>query len=321
MRTRTLLFTALLGLCAAGTAAAADSYPSRPVTLVVPYPAGGNVDISARILAEALSKKFGRTFVVENKAGAGGQIGGSYVARSDPDGYTLFVSSNGPLQISELVFPKPLYHWKQAFEPISTIALSPIVLTASPKFAVDSVADLLNKAKAEPLIMGSPGAGTINHLASELLQYQAGVKWDTAHYRGNAPEIQDLLGGQVLFSFEQTTVAMPYYSSGKLQPLAVASAERVPMLPDVPTFKELGYKNYEAVTYTALVAPKNTPKAIIDALANATRQALADPGVIKKFSDSHAIAHSSTPADLTRFLDAETAKWSEVIQRAHITSQ
>lgn len=322
MNHRLALFSAALALTLPLAApAAAQSYPDKPVTLVVPYPPGGNVDISARILAEALSRKFKQTFVVENKAGAGGQIGGNYVARSTPDGYTLFVSSNGPLQIAELVFAKPMYQWKQVFHPISTIALSPVVLTASPKLTVNSVDELLAKAKAEPMVMGSPGAGTINHLASELLQLQSGVKWDTAHYRGNAPEITDLIGGQVLFSFEQTTVAMPYYTSGKLRPLAVASSERVPMLPNVPTMKELGYKDYEAVTYTALVAPKDTPKAVIDALAAATREVLAEPDVAKRLTDSHAIPHGLSPEETTRFLDAETAKWSEVIRRANITAE
>lgn len=237
MKIRQLAF-AMLAFTAVSSHA--SNWPTQPVQIVVPYPPGGNVDVAARIIAPSLEKAFGQPFVVENRAGAGGLIAGEYVARSKPDGNTLFMAANGPLLFSPLIFNRPAYHWETDFKPISTVSLTPMVMQARPSLQVNSFQELIDHAKKNPgdLNMASPGAGTSNHLMSELLQKETGAKWVTVHYKGNAPATTDLIGGQVDFNFDQVSVALPFINSGKLKPLAVTSDKRVPSLPDVPTLEE-----------------------------------------------------------------------------------
>lgn len=321
MKIRKLAFAASLALLT--TAAHAASWPTQPVQIVVPYPPGGNVDTAARIIAPGLEKKFGQTFVVENKSGAGGMIAGEYVARAKPDGHTLFMAANGPLLYSPIIFNRPVYQWKESFEPISTVSLTPMVMQVRPTLDVKNFEDFVAYAKANPgkLNMASPGAGTSNHLMSEMLQKQTGADWVTIHYKGNAPATVDLIGGQVDFNFDQVSVALPFIQEGKLKPLAVTSEKRVPSLPDVPTLQEAGLDGLVAYTFTGLLAPKGTPSDVVRRLSDAVREVLAQPDVIEKFAKLGAEARGATPADFASYLAKEDARWVPIIKNANITAK
>ncbi|MFT0546469.1 Bug family tripartite tricarboxylate transporter substrate binding protein [Allopusillimonas ginsengisoli] len=301
----------------------AADWPDKTVRIVVPYPPGGNVDVAARIIAPGLEKEFGQTFVVENRAGAGGLIAGEYVARAEPDGSTLFMAANGPLLFSPIIFNRPVYHWKTDFAPISTVSLTPMVMQVSPSLKVDSFAAFIDYAKKNPgkLNMASPGAGTSNHLMSEMLQKKTGAKWLTVHYKGNAPATTDLIGGQVDFNFDQVSVALPFIKEGKLKPLAVTSAKRVPSLPDVPTMEEVGLDGLVAYTFTGLLAPNGTPDDVIQRLSAALKTILAQPEIIEKFQKLGAEAHSATPQDFQAYLETEDKRWVPIIEQAGITAK
>jgi len=284
---------------------------------------GGNVDVAARIIAPGLEQEFGQPFVVDNRAGAGGLIAGEYVARSKPDGNTLFMAANGPLLFSPLIFNRPAYHWKEDFKPISTVSLTPMVLQGGRSLKQDSFEALIAYAKKNPgkLNMASPGAGTSNHLLSELLQRETGAKWTTVHYKGNAPATTDLLGGQVDFNFDQVSVALPFIKDGKLKPLAVTSEHRVPSLPDVPTLEEAGLKGMTAYTFTGLLAPKGTPDEVIQRISAALAKILSKPEIIEKFQQLGAEARSATPQEFQAYLQKEDARWVPIIRQAGITAQ
>jgi len=321
MKRNPLRLGAALALSAFATLAQA-AWPEKPVKIVVPYPPGGNVDVAARLIAPGLQQALGQPFIVENKPGAGGMIAGEQVARSDPDGYTLFMAANGPLLFSPLIFKREAYKWDRDFAPISSISYTPLVLQVKPDLPAKSLSDLIALAKKEPgkLNMASPGAGTTNHLVSELLQSLTGARWTTAQYKGNAPATTDLLGGQVDFNFDQISVALPYVKEGRLRALAVTTAKRVPSMPDVPTFAEAGVQGMEAATFTGLLAPKGTPPEILAKLSEALTRILAEPTIIKRFEELGAEARGSSPEAFTRYLAAEDARWTPIIKRAGITA-
>lgn len=301
----------------------AQNWPTKPVRIVVPYPPGGNVDTAARVIAPGLQEALGQPFIVENKAGAGGMIAGEHVAKSEPDGHTLFLAANGPLLFSPLIFNRTPYHWEKDFVPISSVSFTPLVLQVHPSVPAKTLGELLALARKEPgkLMMASPGAGTTNHLVSELLQSITGAKWTTVHYKGNAPATFDLIGGQTQFNFDQVSVALPYIKEGKLRALAVTTEKRVASLPDVPTFAEAGVKGMEAATFTGLLAPAGTPKDIVDKLSVALGKVLKDKQVIEKFDALGAEARGSTPEEFHRYLKKEDATWTPVIKRANINAK
>ena len=311
---------AALALMAATTLA--HAWPDKPVKIVVPYPPGGNVDVAARLISPGLQAAFGQPFIVENKPGAGGMIAGEQVARSAPDGYTLFMAANGPLLFSPLIFKRQAYKWDQDFEPISSVSYTPLVLQVRPGLPVKDLGELLALARKEPgkLNMASPGAGTTNHLVSELLQSLTGARWTTAQYKGNAPATTDLLGGQVDFNFDQISVSLPYIKEGRTRGLAVTTARRVPSLPDIPTFAEAGVPGMEAATFTGLLAPKGTPPEVLARLSQALEKILSQPEIIQRFQELGADAQASSSADFTRYLAAEDARWTPIIERAGITA-
>jgi tripartite-type tricarboxylate transporter receptor subunit TctC len=312
-------FIALVALAAAGPAAA-QAWPDKPVRLVVPYPPGGNVDTAARLVAPGLQQALGQPFIIENKAGAGGMIAGEFVAKSAPDGYTLFFTANGPLLFSPLIFGRTPYQWDKSFAPISSVSFTPLVLQVYPSVQAKTLAELLALAKKEPgkLTMASPGAGTTNHLISELLQSTTGASWTTVHYKGNAPATTDLLAGRVEFNFDQVSVSLPYIKQGKVRALAVTATKRVPSLPDVPTFDEAGLKGMDAATFTGVLAPAGTPKEILARMSGALSKALQDKGVIEKFDAMGAEARGMTPEEFQAYLQREYDKWAPVIRRANI---
>ena len=313
------LLALLLGTLLAAPLLAQD-WPAKPVRLVVPYPPGGNVDGAARIVAAELQKLLKQSVLVENKAGAGGLLAGEMVAKADADGYTLFVAANGPLLYSPVIFNRPLYHWQKSFVPISMLSLTPLVLQVHPSVAAKTAPELIALAKARPegLSMASPGAGTTNHLLSEMLQKVAGVRWLTVHYKGNAPATNDLLGGQVQFNFDQVSVAQPFIKDGRTRALAVVAPQRVKWLPDVPTLEEQGIKGVEGQTFTGVLAPAGTPAPVIARLSAALRDVLQDPAVVARFFAAGAEARWLSPADFSTYLAREESTWLPIIKAANI---
>ena len=320
MKSFNIFIGAVLIACASG--AHASDWPNKPVQIVVPYPPGGNVDTAARIIVKGLEKKFGQPFIVQNRAGAGGMIAGEYVARSTPDGYTFFMAANGPLLYSPIIFNRPVYHWKDSFEPVSTVSLTPMVMQINPNLGISTFVEFIEYAKANPgkLNMASPGAGTSNHLMSEMLQARSGANWVTIHYKGNAPATVDLLAGQVDFNFDQISVALPFIQDKKLVPLAVTSDKRLSSLPDVPTFGQAGLDTLVAYTFTGLLAPKNTPKNIVDDLSQALKEVLEQPQIIAQFEQLGAQADWSSPEQFAAYLASEEARWVPIIKSANIKS-
>jgi tripartite-type tricarboxylate transporter receptor subunit TctC len=316
------LACALVTAALAAPAQAQSTWPDKPVHLVVPYPPGGNVDSAARVIAERLQVLLKQPFVIENKSGAGGMIGGEYVARSAPDGYTFFMGANGPILYSPTIFKRNLYDWKKDFVPIGAVSFTPLVLQVHPSTPYKTIAELMAAAKKADnrLTMASPGAGTTNHLVSEYLQRESGAKWLTVHYKGNAPATQDLIGGQVQFNLDQLSVALPFIQQGRTRALAVTSAARLPQLPEVPTLQEAGFKGFEAETFTGILAPAGTSREVVARFSNALRQVLAEKTVQDKFIAMGAEARPDTPERFAQFLAEEDRRWLPIIKQANISA-
>lgn len=298
----------------------AQTYPDKPVKIVVPFPPGGNVDISARIIAQALSEELGQPFVVENKPGAAGFVGADYVVKSKPDGYTLLVSSNSAISIAPLTNPNAPYEPLRDFAPVSMLAQTPLVIEVNPTVPAKSVAELVALAKRQPgqMTMATPSSGSINHMAIELFQSATGTKFNLVHYKGNAPAVNDLLGGHVQASFDQVTSSLQHIKAGKLRALAVTSATRAPELPEVPTLEEAGFKGLEAVTFTAMVGPQGMPPDVVARLNAAVNKALQSPAVKERFAAAGAQVRGTTPDEFFQFLRNEQARWGRVIKEANI---
>lgn len=299
-----------------------QTWPDKPVRLVLPYPPGGNVDGAARVVSEQLQAVFKQPFIVDNRPGAGGMIAGEFVARAQPDGYTFFFGANGPILFSPLIFTRSAYDWKKDFAPVSSVSFTPLVLHVHPATPYKTVGDVLaaGKIAGNSLTMASPGAGTTNHLASEYLQQLSGAKWTTVHYKGNAPATTDLLGGQVAFNFDQLSVALPFIQQGRTRALAVSSAKRQPQLPEVPTLQEAGF-DFTAETFTGVLAPAATPKPIVASLSAALQKILAGKVVQQRFEALGVEARGSSPEQFTEFLKKEEARWSPIIKQANIKAE
>lgn len=297
-----------------GTVMAAD-FPNAPVTLVVPYPPGGNVDSAARIIAPGLEERLGQPIVVENRAGAGGMIAAEYVKNADADGYTLFMAANGPLLFAPMTMNRPdAYDWKTDFAPIGSVSITPMALTVRTDQEVSTLEELVEKSKSSRMLLASPGAGTTNHLAAEKMKAVVGADWRIVHYKGNAPSIASLIGGETAFSFDQMSVILPHIKDGAVVPLAVTSAERVAALPDVPTLRETGVVDFTAVTFTGLLAPEGTPDEAIAAISEALNATLATDDVKKRFEDLGAIASPKSPAEFTELLTEIDETWRPEVE-------
>jgi tripartite-type tricarboxylate transporter receptor subunit TctC len=299
----------------------AETWPAKPIKMIIPYPPGGNVDTAARLVAPGLQKILGQPVLVENKPGAGGMISGEYVSKSAPDGYTFWFTANGPLLFSPLIFKKESYLWDKNFLPVSSVSITNIVLQVHPSLPVKTLKDLVNLAKKDPgkLIMASPGAGTTNHLLSEGFQGDTGASWTTIQYKGNAPATTDLIAGRAQFGFDQISVASQFIEQGKTRPIAVTSTERDPALPNVPTFVEEGYPQMVAATFTGVMAPVGTPKEVVTGMHNALARVLKDKEVMQRFSGIGAHARSMTPDEFSSYLRKEYDRWSAVIKKANIS--
>jgi tripartite-type tricarboxylate transporter receptor subunit TctC len=317
------LFQLLLGaaLVAAGAMPSiAQQFPSRSVTLVVPYAAGGNVDVSTRILQAGIGDVLGQPVIVENRPGAGGTIAGSYVMRSQPDGHTLLVGSNGPVMLGPMTMPKPPYQWDDAFAPVSQLAVATNMLLVRPGLPVNTVAELIEFARRNPgkVTLATSSGASINHFMAELLKLKAGISWTEVHYRGNAPAINDLIAGHVDIGFQQLVDASQHLKAGKLRALAVLGPKRTPSFPDVPTIAEAGFPDVQGVTFNGVFAPKATPKPVVDKLSDVIRQALAKPNVVAQLAGLGSEARGNTPEEFREFLLNESRKWADVMKQANI---
>ena len=306
------LFIALLP-----PAHAAETFPVRPIRFIVPYAPGGNVDISARIIAQPLGDVLGQTIVVDNRPGAGGNLGASLVAKATPDGYTLLVGSSGPLSVNPVIFKNLPYDSLKDFAPVSTVQAVPLVVLAGPKTGIQSVADLVKAAKAQPgkVTMASAGAGTTNHFAIELFASMAGIKVLHVPYKGSGPALAELLGGQVETMVDQLAASIGYVRDGRLKVLAVTTPQRAAALPNVPALDELGYKGYHAATLLGLLAPAGTPKPVIVRLNTAVRKTMDNAAVTDRFRGLGANPGASSPEEFSTRIREELRQWQGLVQK------
>ncbi|MGO4396825.1 Bug family tripartite tricarboxylate transporter substrate binding protein [Achromobacter sp. PAB15] len=318
-----LLLAAATAVAPATPALAADAYPSaRPITLIVPFPPGGPTDAMARRLAEKLREPLKQNVIVENRSGAGGNIGSEYVASAKPDGYTLLFGTSGPLAINVSLYKRQGYNPETSFAPIIRLGHLPNILVVNPSVPVNNAAELIAYAKQHPdkLSYASSGNGASSHLAGILFNQMAGTQIMHIPYKGTGPALNDLLGGQVSMSFTDILTALPYIKAGKLRAIGLASAQRSDALPDLPTLSEQGLKGYDVSVFFGIVAPKGTPADVVDTLNQAFKTALADPG-IKQTLHSQGIveAQDQSPQGLSAFITTEVPKWRELIKSANVS--
>ena len=312
----------LLGVSAFALAAIAGAqataYPTKPIRLVVPFPAGGATDILAREVAKHLTDTWGQSVVVDNRPGAGGNIGSELVAKAAPDGYTLEMGTVGTHAINASLYSKMPYDHVKDFVPVILVAGVPNVLEVNPAVPVNSVQELIAYAKANPgkLNFASSGSGTSIHLSGELFKVMAGVQMTHVPYKGSAPALQDLIGGQVQLMFDNLPPSLPQIKAGKLRALAVTSATRAPALPDTPTVAEAGLPGFEASSWFGVLAPAGTPPDIVNKLNAEIAKWLTSPGAKEKLASVGANIAGGTPEDFARHIQAETAKWAKVVKES-----
>ncbi len=299
---------------------AAEQFPTRPIRVIVPYAPGGNVDISARIIAPPLGEALGQTIVVDNRPGAGGNLGASLVAKATPDGYTLLVGSSGPLSVNPVIFKSLPYDTLKDFAPISTVQAVPLVVLAGPKSNINSIADVIAAAKARPgkLTMASAGTGTTNHFAIELFAHMANVKLLHIPYKGSGPALSELLGGQVETMIDQLAASIGYVRDGRLKVLAVTTQQRAAALPNVPTLEELGYKGYQASTLLGLLAPAGTPKPVVAKLNAGVRKIMDNNTVAERFRGLGANPGASSPEEFTARIRDELEQWRTLVKQLNL---
>ena len=310
-----LALVAALPMALAATHAVAADFPERPVSIVVPFPAGGTPDILARVLGEAVGKRLGQPVVVDNRAGAGGNIGAQAVMRAKPDGHTLLMCAFG-CSVAPLIYKPAPYDIKKDFAPVAMLATVPSVLVVNPKVPAKSLGELLTYARANPgkLNSASSGVGTSAHLATELLRAQVGVDLTHVPYKGAGQVASDLLGGQVDMYFDNLPASLPSIKAGKLRALAVASEKRSPSIPGVPTFAEAGVKNFIITPWFGLLAPAGTPEAALQRLNLAFNEALKDPAVAQRMVELGVLTAPDSRAALSEFIASESSKWKTIIE-------
>ena len=319
---RTLIAASLSALALSAIvlpAQAEDKWPSKPITYVVPFPAGGTTDILARLIGQKLGPALGTTVIIDNRPGAGGNIGSEMVSRAAPDGYTIMGGTISSHSINASLY-KLSYDPLKSFAPITLIGTNANVLVVNPSSPFKSVKELVAAARAKPgsLSFASAGNGTSQHLSAELFKTMTGIDMVHIPYKGSAPAIQDVIGGQVPLMFDTTVVAGPFIQSGKVRPLAVTSAKRVASLPDVPTMAEAGVPGYEVVSWQAMFAPAGTPSAIVQRLQTEVAAILKQPDVQERFAKLGVDPSGMAPQQLAEFQAAEIAKWAKVVKAANV---
>lgn len=297
----------------------AQAYPERTITLVVPFAAGGSTDVVARVIAQKMGDALGQQIVVENVAGAGGNLGADRVARAEPDGYTILMGTVATHALNPLILKTKPYDPEKDFAPISLLVVVPNVLVVNPQLPVNNVAELIALLKKEPdkHAYASSGNGTPLHLSGELFKSMAGVDMQHVPYKGSGPALNDLLGNQISIMFDNLPSSSAHIKSGTLKALGVTTAERASSFPDVPTIAET-VPGYETYTWNALFAPAGTPPEVISKLNEAAKTALADPDVAKRMADFSAKIVGSSPEELKTHVSEEIAKWGPVVKEANV---
>jgi tripartite-type tricarboxylate transporter receptor subunit TctC len=318
---RAALAIAAAGLCAAPRIARAQAWPSRPITMVLPFTAGGGTDILARAVAQHLGEALGQQVIVDNRSGAGGNIGAIAVARAAPNGYTILFGTPGPMANNKLTYRNPGFDPEQAFAPIVLIAKSPLIVAAKASLPVRNIRELVAHAKAHSghLTVGVPGNGTLGHITALLLERELGISMTSVPYRGTAQVVNDLIGEQIDLATDFLPSYLPLAQEGRVRALAVTTAQRSSDLPDVETVQEAGFRGFEASAWYALAAPSGTPGEIIErinALTNAFLQTPKGQDVLARLSMQ---AVGGTPADLRTFIAEELRKWGPVVREANIS--
>lgn len=316
--TRRLLLGAAMALGLAGAARA--EFPDRPVTLVIPFAAGGSTDVVGRIVADKMGAAMGQQVIVQNVGGAGGSLGASQVAKADPDGYTILMGTVATHALNPLILKQKPYDPVADFAPVSLLVLVPNVLAVNPELPVNSVQELIDLAKKDPgaLAYASSGNGTPLHLSGELFKSMAGVDITHIPYKGSGPALTDVLGNQVPIIFDNLPSASGHIASGKLRALGVTTAERAASFPDVPAIAET-LPGYETYTWNAIFAPAGTPPEVVAALNKAAVTAMADPAVAERMKEFSASIVASTPEALAEHVKAEMAKWEPVVREANVS--
>ncbi|XAJ99805.1 tripartite tricarboxylate transporter substrate binding protein [Vandammella animalimorsus] len=330
MRRFSLRLAALCTWALAGaTAFSADAqteqpWPAKPITFIVPYAAGGFADTRMRLIASKLEKELGATIVIENKAGAGGVIGTAQIAKAKPDGYTIGSGHLAPLAVNPTLTPKTVpYQVKTELTPIVLIEQAPLVLNVHQGVPAQTVQELIALARKDPggISFGSSGMGGAHHLSGELFAHQAGIKLSHVPYKGGAPAAADLMAGHIPMMFEMGYAAMPAIKSGKVRPLAVTSAQRLPLLPEVPTLAESGLTGFESTNWQGLIAPSGVPRDIVDKINAAANRVLQQPDVIAAFEETAGQVGGGSPEDFARLIESETAKWAQTISAAKLEAK
>jgi len=320
LRRRALLALSLaMPLASALSAHAADDFPTRPLRIVVPYPAGGIADKIAREVAEQLEQRLQQPVVVENRSGAAGNIGFDHVARQPADGYTLLLAPASNLTVQPALFKQLSYDPTRDFTPVSLLVQTPQVLLVNPALPVKTVQELIGYSKANPgKVNYGVSLGAYSHLAGELLRTLTGADFTAIPYQGSAPALNDLLAGQTQFVFNEVITAIPQIQAGKLRPLAVAYRSRAPWLPQVPTFAEAGIPNFEVTSWYGIVVRSGTPVAVVERVSRELHAIVQAPAFKRRYDDLSAFTVGSTPGEFSRFIQSETVKWTAVVKQAGI---
>lgn len=326
MRTRLATMGFAFAIVLAGGPALADTFPTRPLTLIVPAGPGGTTDVLARIIAQAMSKPLGQTVIVENVGGAGGTVGTQRAARAQPDGYTLNIGNMGTLAANVSLYPKLNLDPRRDFEPIGVVAHVPMILSASKKSGFRDLRAFLDHMRGNPgkVNFATPGLGSTGHLAPTLLLQQTGAKAELVAYRGAGPALNDLLSGTMDAVIDQTVTLIPAHQGGTATALAVTSKARLPQIPEVPTFAEAGLPSFDMIVWNAIVAPKGTPGPVLDKLVSALSAALEDPEVARRYADLAAQSPASAerrPEVLGKLIAADVDRWTGIIQAAGLATQ
>jgi tripartite-type tricarboxylate transporter receptor subunit TctC len=309
-----------VGLLAASGSAAAQSYPARAITLVVPFAPGGSASTAARSVADKMSEILGQQIVIDNRGGAGGTVATRAVAKTAPDGYTLLVVTSATVGTSPSLMQNLGYDPRKDFDPIGIIAATPNLIVVHPSFPARSLAELIKigKAAATPIPYGSPGTGTLNHLTVELLAYRTGMKLAHVPYKGAGPALNDLLGGHIGVLISAIPNAHSHIVAGTIHALAVTGAKRAPLIPDVPTFAEAGFPGYDVPLRWGLAAPAGTPRPLIEKLNQALNAALGADDVRRRLALEGAEPQPGTPEDYAAIIDREVTMWSNLVKTVGI---
>ncbi|MEA2877747.1 MAG: putative tricarboxylic transport rane protein [Hyphomicrobiales bacterium] len=313
------LIGAVAILTALAAPAGAQEWPSKQVNLIVPFSAGGTTDLFGRLLAQHMHQKFGQPFIVENRAGAGGNLGAAAVAKAAPDGYTFLVGTVSTHAINPFIYTKLPYDTVKDFQPVSLIARLPNILVVHPSLPANNVQELIAHLKANPdkLSYGSSGVGTSIHLAAELFKIKTGTTMTHVPFRSSGDIMNNLTGGHINLAFDNITLAWPQVKAGNLRALAVSSTERSAIAPDVPTVADT-IPGFEATSWHGVFAPAGTPKPIVDKMAAEMKRILELPDVKDKLFEIGAVASPMTPEDFAKFIDGERAKWADVVKAAGV---